>query len=230
MRYLIAVAVCACSTGSPLSRVTPQVDVESNPGGVAGERDFSLTLTTWNELEVLADAIDAGEISATLDGAALVIDPTATGYTGGRDAYTATFALAPTRSAASPPASSLIAVGDGEITWSVDVANLFANDLATTAPVTAGTNTFVWPSAASVGPDSPIDWACVEIGDQASACGGDQVDAPAIEVSQQFITATVAGASGTQVTITAERSANAQSTGDGPMFFTSIFDQLATQL
>jgi hypothetical protein len=229
MRYLIAVSLCACTTGSPLSRVTPQVAVESNPGSVAGERDFSLTLTTWNDLDALADAIDAGEISATLDGTTLVVDPTATGFTGGRDAYTATFALATTRSAVVPASTSTISVGDGEITWTVDVANLFANDLATTAPMTAGTNTFVWPSAASTGPESSIDWACVEIGDQASACNN-QVDVPAIEVSQQFITATVAGTTGTQVTITAERSANAQSTGDGPVFFTSIFDQLATQL
>jgi hypothetical protein len=230
MRYLIAVSLCACTTGSPLSRVTPQVDVESNPGSVAGERDFSLALTTWNDLDVLADAIDAGEITATLDGAPLVVDPAATGYADGRDSYTATFARAATRSAVAPPSSSHISVGDGEVAWSVDIASLFANDLATTAPMTAGSNTFVWPSAAATGADSTIDWACIDVGEQAAACGGDQVDAPAIDVSQQFIVATVTGASGTPVIVTAERDADTQSGDNGPMFFTHIYDQLAARL
>jgi hypothetical protein len=230
MRTLLALPLFACTTGSPLSRVTPQVDVESNPGAVAGERDFSLSLTTWNDLDVLADAIGANEITATLDGAPLVVDPATTGYADGRDSYTATFALATTRSAVVPPSSSTISVGDGEITWSVDIANLFANDLALESPLDAGSNTFVWPSAAATGPYSTIDWACIDVGEQAAACGGYQVDVPAIEVSQQFIVANVNGAAGTAVTITAEREADTQSSDDGPVFFTGIYDRLAASL
>ncbi|HEY1547741.1 MAG TPA: hypothetical protein VGG28_07975, partial [Kofleriaceae bacterium] len=128
------------------------------------------------------------------------------------------------------PASSQIAVSDGEITWTVDIASLFANDLAATSPIAAGSNTFVWPSAAGTGPNSNIDWACIDVGDQAAACGGYEVDVPAIAVSQQFIVANVAGDAGTPVTITGERNADAQSGDDGPVFLTGIYDQLDATL
>jgi hypothetical protein len=228
MRTLLALPLVACTTvESPFSRVTPQVQVESNPGNVAGRRDFSLALTTWNDLDVLADAIDANEISATLDGAALAIDPSTTGYAYGRDSYTATFERATARSATEPTTTSRIAISDGEITWSVDIANLFANDLALEAPLATGSNTFVWPSAAATGPYSNIDWACIAVGDQAAACGGYDVDVPAIEVSQQFIVASVNAAPSTPVIVTGERNADTDTGDDGPVFFTRIYDRLA---
>jgi hypothetical protein len=179
---------------------------------------------------VLADAIAANAIAATLDGAPLVVDPATTGYVDGRDSYTATFARPATRSAVVPSSTSTLSISDGEITWSVDVANLWSNDLALEAPLAAGTNTFVWPSAAATGPDSTIDWACIDVGEQTSACGGYEVDVPAIEISQQFIVANVLGANGTPVTVTAERSADVQSGGDGPVFFTRIYDRLEARL
>lgn len=234
MRYAIVLSLsCACTSGpSPFSRVTPQVEIEANPGGLADEGYFTVTLTTWNQLDVLGDAVAAGELSATLDDAPLALDPGTTGYVGGHDAYTVTFALAAPRSASTAPsaASSRIAISDGEITWAAAVPNLFANDLAATAPLAAGSNTFVWPSAAATGPSSTIEWACVAVGDQASACGGDEVDAQALAVSQQFITATVAGSAGTPIAVTAERSADPDSSNDGPTFFTHVFDRLDARL
>src|SRR6185312_13826797 len=170
-----------------------------NPGGVADRGYFALSMTTWNDLDVLGDAVDAGEITATLDGTPLAIDPATTGYQGGHDSYVVTFTLAAPRSAVPGPASSHITVSDGEKAWSVDVASLFANDLATTAPLAAGPNTFVWPSASATAPYSTIDWACVDVGSQPSACGGYEEVAQALDVSQQFITANVTGAAGTPV-------------------------------
>ncbi|HEY1818172.1 MAG TPA: hypothetical protein VGG74_37775 [Kofleriaceae bacterium] len=230
-RTLIALSFCACTTtGSPLSRISPQVEVQSNPGGVAGVDYFTLSMTTWVDLDVLGDAIEAGSISATVDGDALAIDQGATGYRDGRDSYVATFELAAPRSASPHPASSQISISDGETTWSAEIAALFVNDLAAAAPMTAGENTFVWPSAASPSAYSTIDWACVDVAGQSSACGGAESDQEAVGVSQQFITATVDGAPGTSVSITAERSVDAVSSDDGPTFLVRIDDQLATTL
>ena len=212
MRILLAVPLAACTAGAPLSQIHPQIEIH------ADRDDFSLSMTTWVDLDALHDAIAAGAIAATLDGRGLVVDPTTTGYADQRDSYVATFALPVTESAVTHPATSQIAVTDGTITWSVAIADLFANDLA---PVAPGSHTFVWPSAASPGPDSLIDWACAAIDGQASTCD--------LAVSQQFITADLDAAPGTHVTITAERSADQSSSGDGPPFFVRIDDRLDAQ-
>jgi hypothetical protein len=231
VRSLIAVSFCACTTGSsPLSRTDPQVEVRANPGGIPGVAYFTLSMTTWNDLDVLADAMADGSISATVDDAPLAIDQTATGYHGEHDSYVATFGLSAPKSAVAHPASSQIAVSDGETTWTVEIASLFANDLSVTGPMAAGEDTFVWPSAASPSPYSSIDWACVEVAGQAAACGGSESDQNEVGVSQQFITADLEGESGTSVTVTAERSADTQSSDDGPMFLVRIDDLLATAL
>ena len=229
-RSLVAVSFCACTASSPLSRIDPQVEVHANPGGVAGVDYFTLSMTTWVDLDVLADAIAAGEITATLDDSPLAIDPTETGYRDQRDSYVATFGLAAPKSAVSHPASSQLSVSDGDTTWSVTIANMFANDLAAAAPMTAGENTFVWPSAASPTAYSSIDWACVDVAGQSSACGGYESNQQAVGVSQQFITASLAGTPGTSVAVTAERSADTQSSGDGPMFLVRIDDLLDATL
>lgn len=229
-RCFVAISLCACTTGSPLTRVVPQVELHTNPGNVAGQPLFSLSLTTWNDLDVLHDAIESGEIVATLDASPLVIEPGTTGYFGQHDSFVATFALPGTRSTTSPGATSQVTISDGQETWSVEIAQLFANDLQAPSPVTPGPNTFVWPSATSSTPYSLIDWACVEIAGQAEQCGGYEIATPALAVSQQYITADLTGAPGTAVTVTAERSANTSTSGDGPAFLTRILDRLETTL
>jgi len=208
---LAAVALCACTTGSPLSQIHPQIEVHTDPDSL------SLSMTTWVDLDVLHDAIAGDAITATLDGRPLVVDANATGYVGQRDSYVAAFALPATESAIAHPASSQLVITDGAITWSAEIAGLFANDLAELSP-----STFVWPSAASPGPDSLIDWACVAVDGQASSCD--------VTISQQFITVDLQGAPGTHVAITAERSADPPISGDGPPFFVTIDDRLDTQL
>ncbi len=167
-----------CAQSSPLSQIEQylQVEIEANPGNLAGRPPFTLSIETWNHLAVLGDAVDAGEITATLDERPLVIDPSGTGYFQNRDYYRARFGLPETRSATiHPPGISTITITDGETSWSGEIADLFTNDLAAQGPITPGQNELVWPSATAPSPYTNIDWACVEVGVQASACGGDSV-------------------------------------------------------
>ncbi len=227
-RSLVAMSLCACTTGSPLTRIDPQIEIHSNPGNVSDRGPFALSMTTWVDLDVLHDAIASGEITATVNGTPLVIDQATTGYFGQHDSYVASFALPGAMTLTSTPAE--ISITDGQTSWSAVIEHLFANDLAAMGPTAQGPNTFVWPSAAATGPDSPIDWACIEVDGQPSACGGYEVATPAIGVSQQFITANLSGAPGTKVTVTAERTANRDPSGDGPTFLARIVDRLDTTL
>ena len=217
IKLLVAISCAACTTGPPLTRVTPQIEIQSDPA--AGT--FTLSMTTWNDLDVLHDGIASGEIQATLDARPLVIDAASTGYFGQRDSYAAVFEPPETDAAISHGATSQIAITDGVTTWSAAIANLFANDLAATGSI-SGQTTFVWPSAASPAPYSLIDWACIAVAGQASEC------TPAI--SQQFVTATLVGAPGTHVIVTAERSANTQMAGDGPELFVHVDNRLDAML
>jgi hypothetical protein len=221
MRTLFCIAaLTACTTGSPLSQLDPQVEVN-----VDSDRTVALTMTTWNDLATLRDAMTAGEITATIDDQALLVDAFKTGTYDSGDRYVAAFMTAPevTReSPMPPPATSTITISDGATTWTARVDQMFANDLAATASITTGTNVFEWPSAASQTPYSTIAWACVEVTGAASACESDTVHDPAIAVSQQYVTATITGTTGAHVLVTGERDVNPTSTGNGPSFLTKI--------
>jgi len=221
MRIPCLLGLAACTTtGSPLSRSNAQVEAHVDP-----DRSVELTLTTWNDLAVLRDATTAGEITVTVDGAPLFLDASQTGTFDNGDHYVAAFMTAPeaTRESPMPPPDvSTIAISDGATTWSAKIAHMFANDLAPTGPLIAGTNVFEWPSAASPNAASTITYACVTVDGTAPACEGDSVHDPAIDISQQFITAAISGASGAHVRVDGERNVNPDSTGNGPQFITTI--------
>ncbi len=216
----LALALTACTAGSPLSKLAPQVAIQADP--TASSR-VAVSLTTWVDLATLRDAITAQQITTTLDGAPLVIDPTATGTFDDGDRFVAAFALPATP--AQPlvaAAASTIAISDGEVTWQAQLADLFADDLAPVVPLVAGANTFEWPSAASASPASTIAWACVEVVGRSAACDGDEAQDPSIAISQQYITAQISGAAGDAIEVTGERRVNPTSSDDGPTFLTSI--------
>jgi len=220
MRIICLLALAACTTGSPLTQIGPQVEVH-----VAPDRVVDLTITTWNQLAALRDAMTAGEITTTVDGQPLLVNTALTGTFDNGDHYVAAFMTAPGATRESPmppPEASTIAISDGETTWTATIEHMFANDLAPSAPLTAGTNVFEWPSAASPNPRSTIASACVTVAGTAPACEGSGVDAPSISISQQFITATIDGASGVGVRVDAQREVNPDSTGNGPPFLTTI--------
>jgi hypothetical protein len=227
MRTLAILAVAACTSSPPLAKLHPQVEIQADP---ATNPRLSIAMTTWNDLDVLHDAITAGEISATLDGAPLAIDPNHTGTYGTGDSYMATFALPEVAARTAGPATSTIAISDGETTWSAAIPNLLMNDLAPTAPLVAGTNVFEWPSAASQAPYSTIAWACLEVAGASAACDGEQVHDPAISISQQYITATIAAAPGARIELTGERQVDVASSGNGPMFSAQIYARYSGSL
>ncbi|MEO6773926.1 MAG: hypothetical protein ABI467_13075 [Kofleriaceae bacterium] len=163
----------------------------------------------------MRDAIDEDRITATVNGQAMTLDASGTGELESGDRYTATFDLPNTASATT---SSTIAIGDGETTWTAELEYLFANDLAPTGPLVAGTNVFEWPSAASPAPWSTISWACVEVIGSSAVCQSDYPTDPGISIAQQYITATIAGASGAPIKIDAQRDVIAASSGNGPGF------------
>ena len=214
LRYCLALALAACTTGSPLSQLDPQVEIQVDP--TAGSR-VALTLTTWVDLATLRDAA----LTVTLDGQPLVVDQTTTGTFGAGDRYVAGF-MTPAVRASSPAssASPVLSISDGETTWSATIENMMANDLIPTGPLVAGRDVFEWPSAASPTAWSTIAWACVEVVNRSAACDGDAD--PAVSISQQYITATIAGAAGEAVEVTGERHVNAASSGNGPTFLTHI--------
>ena len=190
-----------------LSNLSPQVEIQVDE---AATPHLSVSLTTWVDLAALRDAIAADEITTTLDGVPLVIDPVATGTFGAGDRYVAAFALpAALSKQAVAPSSSTIAISDGAITWAAQIDRLFrANDAAPTGPLVAGTNVFEWPSAASPAAWSTIAWACVEVVGSSAACDGESAQDPAIAISQQYITASVSGSPGDAIELTGERRVN----------------------
>jgi hypothetical protein len=220
MRILLFVGLAACTTGSPLTQIGPQVEVH-----VDATRNVAVSITTWNELAALRDAMTAGEITTTLDDQPLLVDVGATGTFGGGDRYVAAFATAPEASRempSPPPTSSTIAISDGTTTWTARIDQMFANDIAPIGPLVAGTDVFEWPSAASASPYSAIEWACVEVSGVSAACLGEPHGDPNITISKELITATIAGASGDRIDVTGERDANPDSSGNGPQFLTHI--------
>lgn len=214
---ILAGALAACaSPASPLAQVAPQIEIQSHP--FATPR-MSLSMTTWVHLDVLHEAIDADQIIVSLNGQALTLAPSGTGEFGAGDNYMATFDLSSTVPAAT---TSTIAISDGETTWSAELENLLTEDLSPTAPLVAGANVFEWPSAASPAPWSTITSACVEVIGASAACQREGVTDAGIVIAQQYITATIAGASGTPIEVTAQRDASAASSGNGPRFLAHV--------
>ena len=116
-----------------------------------------------------------------------------------------------------PPATSSIAISDGETTWTAKVDHMFANDLAPTAPI-ADRHERVRVAECSVA-ESVLDdrvGRASSVTGAASACESDTVHDPSIAISQQYVTATIAGATGDHVQLTGERDVNPTSTGNGP--------------
>ena len=220
---LACLAAAACTTGTPLTESSPQIELTANPGQVAGKPALALTLTTWNHLAALGDAVDSRELAATLNGAPLVMDPTATGYFGNGDRYVAAFA----NTSCPKTASSALAITDGQTTRSLHEIDLMTNDLAPTAPLVAGQPARIaWPSSANATqPASAIDWACIQVADRSAACIGNGATDPGIAIEQQFITADVAANPGDPYVITAARGLTAPSTGDGNDVFVTVLDQ-----
>ena len=227
MRILPILAVAACTSSPPLAKIHPQVEIEADP---ANDPRLSVALTTWTDLDTLHDAVATGELSASLDGEPLSIDPNHTGTYGTGDNYKATFALPAVATRTVGSEMSTIAISDGVTTWSAQIPNLMTNDLAPTGPLVAGTNVFEWPSAASQTPWSTIAWACLEIAGTSAACDGEAVHDPAISISQQYITATIAAAPGQHVQLIGERDAAIASSGDGPTFLTRIYARFSGAL
>jgi hypothetical protein len=220
---LACLAAAACTTGTPLTESSPQIELTANPGQVAGKPALALTLTTWNHLAALGDAVDGHQLSATLNGAPLTMDPTATGYFGNGDRYVAAFA----ETSCPHTASSALAISDGQTTWSFHVLDLMTNDLVPTAPLVAGQPAQIeWPSAANATqPVSTIDWACIQVAGRTAACTGNGAADPGIAIVLQRITTDVAANPGDPYVITAARVLTATSTGDGNDVFVTVLDQ-----
>ena len=210
-----------CAVDSPLATAQPQVELTANPGGVAGQPRFALTLTTWNHLAALGDAVATGQIEVRLDGEALAL---ASGVNvDNHDHYTATFVLPNGAPRTTSPVTSTVTVADPQTTWSVQIDDLFTNDLAPTGPVLAqGPSTLVWPSAMTAAPWSTIDWVCVDVAGRTAACTQDA----GVEISQQLVRVDVPAQPGDRFAIRGQRWAHPVASGDGPTFFASILDQV----
>ncbi len=227
MRNLVAVLVLACGcSGSPLVDSGPQVELTSNPGGVAGHPRFQLTLTTWNNLHELGDAANSGQLEATLDGTPLVLDPGATAYVGNGGSFIAAFGLPPDATFAST-ATSTVTVTDQQTTWTVEIPALFTRDLQLVGPMVASqANTAMWPSAATSEPWSTIDFACIDVADHGAACHSDTAQDPGIDIAKQYVQIDVPAQAGDHFTLWGARWFHPQASGDGPIFFTTILDQV----
>ena len=228
MRTVVFVLAVGCS-GSPLVESGPQVELVSNPGGVADHPRFELSLTTWNHLDALADAAASGQLEATVDGAPLVLDPGNTGSFGNGDHVTATFVLPPSAAIAraGDTTTSIVMVTDQQTTWTVEIPALFAQDMQPVGPMLANqANTAVWPSAATTDPWSTIDFACIEVAARAAACFGTTTKDPGISVAHEYVHVDVPATSGDRFTLWAERFSHPQASGGGPIFFATILDQV----
>jgi len=231
MLALALAPAVGCTTGSPLVESSPQVELTSNPGGVAEHARFELTLTTWNQLDALADATTSGQLEARLDGAPLVLSPAKTGYFGNGDRFTATFVLPP--AAAMPihagnAMSATVMVTDHTTTWTAQIPALLSNDLQPVgAMVASQTNMVVWPSAATSEPYSTIDFACIEVTGHGAACHRESSQDPGIDVTHEYVQLDVNAQPGDAFVLWAQRWYHPQATGDGPIFFASILDQIS---
>jgi hypothetical protein len=230
MRNILLVALVGCSSQSPLVESSPQVELATNPGAVPDHPVFELSLTTWNHLAALGDATTSGQLEATLDGQPLVLDPVTTGYADNGDSYTAAFLLQADKVsvyASGGPATSSVMVTDQVTTWSVVIANLFANDLHPVGLLMANQpNALEWPSAMTGGPVTSIEYACIDVAGHTAACQSDEQSDPGITIAQQYVHVDVPAETGDHFSVWAQRSLFPQASGDGPAFETRIFDRI----
>jgi hypothetical protein len=228
MKLALAVVLgSGCTASSPLVDTSPQIQITADPGNVAGGPLFRITLTTWNHLAVLADAAESGQLVVTLDGDTLPLEPASHSYHDGQDAYVAAYSSGSSRSRTDPPTSSTVTVTDQESTWTATIAGLFTNDLQPTAPIVANQpDTMVWPSAASAGPYSAIEWACIDVAKRDAACQGEDVDDPGIAIMKQYVLLDLPAASGDGIVITGSRRADA-TVSDDEYFLVSILNRWA---
>jgi len=209
------VALSACTEESPLSRSMVDVWVDADPS--ATPQTVHVTLDVIDNLDSLADAVSAGDIRVSLDGRPLVLDPE-TGFTQQGGSYSAIFDLPPavareTPGTGMPATRSTILITDGTITWHAQFAGLFTNDLAPVAPMTAGDNTFEWPSATLATSGFPeIESACLEVVGRSSHCASDG-DGNPNGISQQYVTLPSDANLGDTIIVTATRWDDATDSG-----------------
>ena len=223
---LALVTTVGCTTSSPLVESSPQIELSTNPGHVAGQPPFELTLTTWNHLAALGDAVDANQLVATLDGASLAIDSDSTGYFGNDDRYVAAFTAPIAQLIIDTTAT--VSISDQQTTWAFQATKLMTNDLAPVSAMTAGqANTVTWPSAGEADqPSTTIEWACVQVADRTAACLGNGASDPGIDIAEHFITVDVPASAGDPYTVSAARSAAVTEFGDGPQVFVTVLGQV----
>lgn len=224
MKRILLVLVAGCTSQSPLVESSPQIELVTNPGAVSGRPPLELTLTTWNHLAALGDAVDADEITATLDGSALAIAPTDSGYFGNGDRYVAAFVMPDAHAQVATGPASTLTITDPETTWTVQLQDLMTNDLHPSAPMTAGQeNTVIWPSAAAGDqPWSTIEWACIQVADHDAACTGD----PGVSITQELVTIDVPAQPGDAFKVWGARYVRATASGDGPDVHTTVLGQV----
>lgn len=230
-RYALALVLLAgCTSPSPLVEASPQVELVTNPGAVAGHPPLELTLTTWNHLAALGDAVGGHELAATLGGAPLAIAPGDTGYFGVGDRYVAAFVLPVARGAVAAGPTATLTITDQETTWSAQVPNVMTNDLHPAGTMLAGQpQTLVWPSAAAGDqPSTTIDWACIQVAERDAACyRSDGTGDPGISVTQQLVTVDVPASPGDPFTVWGARRFAATTSGDGPAVLATVLDQVS---
>lgn len=219
------VSLAGCAGGSPLSRVSALVWVDSDP--TASPPTLQVEIGAIEQLDVLADAVAAGEIRVTLDNRPLVLDPR-TGYTQQGGSYSAFFDLPQTaalaRARPAPgdyAARPRILITDGTAAWQGEFGGLFVNDLAPVAPVAPGENTFEWPSATLTNDGVPeIQTGCLEVVGRSSHCVTYGDPATPDGISQQYLTLMNDARPGDTIRVTAERWDDAP--GDQPQMIARI--------
>ena len=240
-----AASLAACTDASPMSRSMVDVWVHADP--TVTPPIVYVELGVIDHLDSFADAVSAGEITATLDDRPLVLDPQ-TGFTQHGGDYTAYFdlpaiaaqtpasretpTLATPRARETPgsnlpPTQSRIVITDGITTWHAQFTGLFTNDLAPVAPLVAGENTFVWPSAKLTNDGVPeIQSACLEVVGHSSHCTS-YGDRNPDRISQQYVTLPNDASSGDPIVVTAERWDDAPDSG-ASQFIARIKNRYAT--
>jgi len=222
---LVVVLGTGCTASSPLMDTAPQIEITADPGNVTTGSLFRITLTTWNHLAVLADAAQSGQLVVTLDGETLALEPESLDYHDGQNAYVAAYSSGSSRSRTDPPTSSTVSVTDQETTWTATIADLFTNDLQPTGPMVANQPaTLIWPSAATSGPYSAIEWACIDVATRGAACQGEEVDDPGIMIMKQYVHVDIAAVAGDSVVITGSRRADTAVPG-GAYFIVSVLNR-----
>lgn len=222
-------SLAACTDGSPMSR--SMVDVWVNADPAATPPTVQVELGVIDHLDSFADAVSAGEIRVSLDDRPLVLDPQ-TGFTQNGGDYTAYFDLPAvaargTPVGQTPPTNARIVITDGVTTWQAQFTGLFTNDLAPVAPLTAGDNTFEWPSAVLTNDGVPeIESACLEVVGHSSHCAT-YGDRNPDRISQQYVTLPNDANPGETVVVTGERWDDAPDSG-ASQFIARIKNRYAT--